>query len=54
MNVRTLADHRPPVRRINGTGLTRLGWPHFWLLSGILGGLMGLVALVFLASFVSR
>ena len=54
MNARTLADHRPPVRRINGTGLTRLGWPHFWLLSGILGGLMGLVALVFLASFVSR
>lgn len=54
MNVRTLADHRPPVRRINGVGLTRLGWPHFWLLSGILGGMLGLVALVFFASFVSR
>ena len=54
MNVRILADHRQPVRRLNGAGLSRLGWPHFWLLSGILGGLMGLVALVFLASFVSR
>jgi hypothetical protein len=54
MNVRTHADHRPLVRRMNGTGLTRLGWPHFWLLSGILGGMLGLVALVFFASFVSR
>ena len=54
MNARTLADRRPPVRRINGTGLTRLGWPHFWLLSAILGGMLGLVALVFFASIVSR
>jgi hypothetical protein len=54
VNVRTLADHRPPVRRVNGAGLTRLGWPHFWLLSGILGGMMGLVALVFFAAFISR
>jgi hypothetical protein len=54
VTIRTSADHRPLVRRVNGFGLTRLGWPHFWLLSGILGGMLGLVALVFFASVVSR
>jgi hypothetical protein len=29
--------------------LLQLGWPHFWLLSGILGGLLALVGLVLLA-----
>ena len=54
MNVRTLADRRPRSPRLNGAALTRLGWPHFWLLSGILGGMLGLVALVFFVAFVSR
>jgi hypothetical protein len=26
--------------------LLRLGWPHFWLLIAILGGMLALVALV--------
>ena len=30
-------------------GLVQLGWPHFWLLAGILAGMLGLVALVFFA-----
>ena len=40
---------RPPARN----GLVKLGWAQFWLLSVILGGMMGLVALVYLAWFVS-
>jgi hypothetical protein len=28
--------------------LFELGWPSFWLLTGILGGILGLVALLFL------
>ena len=36
----------PPAYR-NGVGLSRLGWPHFWLLIGILGGMLGLVAVTF-------
>lgn len=38
-------DERPhhPVR-----GLVQLGWADFWLLIGILGGTLALVALVFL------
>jgi len=27
----------------------QLGWPHFWLLISILGGMLGLVVLVFVA-----
>jgi hypothetical protein len=34
--------------------LLRLGWPHFWLLAGILGGMVALVTLVFFAYLVSR
>lgn len=37
---------RRPARR---NGLFHLGPPQFWLLSAILGGILGLVALVFLA-----
>ena len=43
-----------PVRRVGRNGLLRLGWPHFWLLAGILGGMLALVALVFFAALVSR
>jgi hypothetical protein len=27
----------------------QLGWPQFWLLSGILGGMLALVVLIFFA-----
>ena len=39
------SSRRPPVRR---NGLVQLGWPHFWLLGGILGGMLSLVGLIFL------
>lgn len=42
--------HQGRRRRATRTTLFHLGWPQFWLLSGILAGIMGLVALVFLAS----
>jgi hypothetical protein len=30
-------------------GLLQLGWPHFWLLSGILAGILGLTAVALIA-----
>lgn len=45
--------HHDLRRRTSGTGLVQLGWPHFWLLAGILAGMLGLVALVSLAWLVS-
>lgn len=30
--------------------IVQLGWPHYWLLTAILGGMLALVALVFLIS----
>ena len=45
---------RPRMRPPSPHGLVKLGWPQFWLLGGILGGMMGLVALVFVAWYVSR
>ena len=40
---------QPRRRRLNvkRNGLVQLGWPHFWLLSSILGGMLALVALIF-------
>ena len=38
---------RSPVRRPRRNGILQLGWFHFWMLTGILGGLLGLVAMVF-------
>lgn len=38
---------RSPVRRRRRSELLQLGWLHFWMLTGILGGLLGLVAMVF-------
>jgi hypothetical protein len=40
---------RPRARRGAGNGVLQLGWFHFWLLIAILGGILGLVGLVFLA-----
>ena len=39
---------RTPVRRPRRNGILQLGWLHFWMLAGILGGLLALVAMVFL------
>lgn len=36
-----------PARPVRNP-ITQLGWPHYWLLAAILGGLLALVALVFL------
>jgi hypothetical protein len=41
-------------RPVNRNGLLQLGWLHFWLLSSILAGMLGLVVLVFLAYLSSR
>lgn len=41
------------AHRVRRNGLLQLGWFHFWLLAAILGGMLGLVALVFFARFVS-
>jgi len=40
-------SHVRPGRR---NGLLQLGWPHYWLLVGVLGGILSLVAMVFLIS----
>lgn len=45
---------RPPVRRVTRNGLLQLGWPHYWMLTGILGGMLALVALVFFAALATR
>jgi len=45
---------KPPAHSVRRNGLVGLGWPHFWLLAGILGGMLALVALVFFAAFVTR
>lgn len=29
-------------------GLVNLGWPHYWLLTATLGGMLALIAMVFL------
>ncbi len=40
---------KSPARRIGRNGLLQLGWPHFWLLSGILGVMVALAVLVYFA-----
>ncbi len=45
---------RLSARRVSRNGLLRLGWPHFWLLSSILGGMLALVALIFIAHLSSN
>ena len=45
---------RTPVRRVKRNGILQLGWLHFWMLSGILGGMLALVALVFFAYLSTR
>ncbi|HYT76526.1 MAG TPA: hypothetical protein VEL79_17345 [Vicinamibacterales bacterium] len=42
-------ERRTPVRRMGSDALRQLQWPDFWLLCAILGGMLALVAAVFLA-----
>jgi hypothetical protein len=44
---------RPAARQASRNGLLQLGWPHYWMLTGILGGMLALVALVFFAAYLS-
>lgn len=41
---------RGRVRPRRRNGLLQLGWPHYWVLAGVLGGILSLVAMVFLIS----
>ena len=45
---------RPAPRRTTPNGLLKLGASQFWLLSVMLGGMLGLVGLVFFVAIVSR
>jgi hypothetical protein len=57
MTGRFLADEgqrRTPVRRMGDHALRQLQWPDFWLLCGILGGVLAIAAAVFLAYASSR
>jgi hypothetical protein len=38
-----------PSRGRTSNGFVRLGWSHFWLLGSILGGILALIGLIFLA-----
>jgi hypothetical protein len=40
---------RPSTHRGNRSEVLQLGWSHFWLLIGILGGMLGLIVVVFSA-----
>jgi hypothetical protein len=40
---------RPATHRGNRNEVLQLGWSHFWLLIGILGGMLGLVVMMFFA-----
>lgn len=55
MTLHTLTNERPQRRasRVSRNGLLQLGQPHFWLLIGILGGMIALVVLVFFAQLSS-
>jgi hypothetical protein len=39
---------RPRPRRPARRSITQLGWLHYWVIIAILGGMLALVALVFL------
>jgi len=49
MGPHVLAQERrrhPPSSQVRLSGLLQLGWPHFWLLIAVLGGILGVVAIV--------
>jgi hypothetical protein len=45
---------RSPSRHVRRNGLLQLGWPHFWLLTGILGSTLALLVLILFAAAISR
>ena len=47
VTARTCIDGVAPRRVASRNPLLQLGWPHFWLLSGILGVMLALVVLIF-------
>jgi hypothetical protein len=49
MTLHVLTHERSARRPVRRNGLLQLGWPHFWLLIGILGGILALVVLVLFA-----
>jgi hypothetical protein len=52
MTARSLSEkgwRRAPAHHGTRNELVQLGWSHFWLLFGILGGILGLVVLGFFA-----
>jgi hypothetical protein len=44
----TSEEARRPRPRSVRKPLAQLGWPHYWLLTAVLGGMLALVSLVFL------
>lgn len=48
MHTRFVAREHRPAPRVNS--LFRLDWRSFWLLSGTLGGILAILAIVLLAS----
>ena len=51
MTLRALTHGRPPLtaRGVKRNGILQLGPRHFWVLVSILGGMLALVGLAFLA-----
>jgi hypothetical protein len=51
MTLRALTNGRPPLpgRRVRRNGILQLGPRHFWALVSILGGMLALVGLAFVA-----
>jgi hypothetical protein len=42
-----------PPPRVRTNDMLQLGWPHFWLLSSILGAILGLIGFVFVVHLTS-
>lgn len=54
MHTHGIVRGESPVRRAGpGAGLVQLGWTQFWLLLASLGGMLALVALVFLVAYLA-
>lgn len=43
--------NRQPRRVVRRNGLLQLGWPHFSLLAAVLGGVLSLIALLFVIAY---
>ena len=51
-----MAAHTPGTnsRFRRGTALAALDWTHYWLLAGVLGGMLALVLMVFAIALATR